>query len=517
MEAPADAFNRETPMICAFLLTLLVPQEAASAVQYALVHREDDKVVAKATLELAGRHVRGMISRDESRVEGHVLVDAAGAVTSYERIVRASSRVVSRVKVVRTGTGYRVREEGPLGGRTRLVTCDPVHAVLDGGWPEALLPVLMTRAPGSVRLLELPAGRHRAVELRARERGARFLDVPGGGLTLTVRKDRSFDRLVLPGSRNPDIIRADHPPTRLPETIREVQMQVAGQAVQLSGTLTLPARAVGPVPGVVVLADAGNRDRNGNAEGVRSDLLADLARDLAREGFGVLRYDKRDLSGPAASWRALRQDARAAAIALGARSEIDARSLFVIGHGEGGLLAAEVATDRPDLFRGVAVLGMPARPLSAVLEKRLLRDLGRRGASPAEVETALDKLREELHQLSLQPADASLPTQKRMIRDLLRIDPVNLIRGLTCPVFVVYGDKDVEVPSGDPSAFRSAVASPNGSVRVQVLGDADHEFRQTLGGAVAPAADVARPRHPALIPFLRGFLRQVLAAKAGGK
>ena len=66
-------------------------------------------------------------------------------------------------------------------------------------------------------------------------------------------------------------------------------------SVTLAGTLVIPAHKQGTqVPGVVIVAGSGPTDHNGNQTGgFTTNLLSQIADQLAQQGIASLRYDKR--------------------------------------------------------------------------------------------------------------------------------------------------------------------------------------------------------------------------------
>lgn len=105
----------------------------------------------------------------------------------------------------------------------------------------------------------------------------------------------------------------------------------------IKGTLDLPENAA-PVPVVLLVADGGPIDRNGNAPGAASDCLRLLAHALADKGIASVRYDKRD---PGAAIDKQADDAAAWIELL--KTDPRFSKVVVVGHGEGllvGLLAA---------------------------------------------------------------------------------------------------------------------------------------------------------------------------------
>lgn len=138
--------------------------------------------------------------------------------------------------------------------------------------------------------------------------------------------------------------------------IRRISTEVVMADWTSAAELTLPADASGPVPGVLLIHGATPADMDFTVRdfggGVRSHILKDIAEHLSRNGYGVLRYNKRYVSGPgqvdfrkyaALELTGLVDDARAALKVLRNRQEIDAGKIFVYGWSEGSLVAAELA------------------------------------------------------------------------------------------------------------------------------------------------------------------------------
>lgn len=146
--------------------------------------------------------------------------------------------------------------------------------------------------------------------------------------------------------------------------------------VELAGTLTMPD-GEGPFPAVVLVSGSGPQNRDEEIMGHKPfGVIADY---LARRGIAVLRYDDRgfgESTGDFASATTLdlAEDARGAFAFLAGTDTIDAGRVGIVGHSEGGLIAAVIAGEQgrtPTLgtaAQGVAiqsiqsaVQGMPAQ------------------------------------------------------------------------------------------------------------------------------------------------------------
>ena len=170
----------------------------------------------------------------------------------------------------------------------------------------------------------------------------------------------------------------------------------------------------------------------------------------------------------------------------------------------GSLVAVEAARDRPKLLRAVITLGAPARSLTYTLQSRMRDRLRVLGLVPAEIESRITALREDLKALRDLPPGADPGEGQRLLRDLLHVEPADSYQKVGRGLMILYGRDDHLVPHGHRALLRSILSLISGfSFSFQHLQQADHEFLQTgKRGARAPGkgstTDVARPRHPAL-------------------
>jgi dipeptidyl aminopeptidase/acylaminoacyl peptidase len=139
-----------------------------------------------------------------------------------------------------------------------------------------------------------------------------------------------------------------------------------GGGVTLAGTLAVPP-GPGPHPAAVLVQGFGPQNRDGAFGDLGNGAYRTWARELARRGLAVLRYDKRgtgESGGPPLSWldaRPLAADAVAAARALARLPGVDPRRVTLIGHSQGGDLALAAAASAP--VSRLVTIGAPGRPL----------------------------------------------------------------------------------------------------------------------------------------------------------
>ena len=112
--------------------------------------------------------------------------------------------------------------------------------------------------------------------------------------------------------------------------------------VTLSGTLTRPKENK-KYPAVILISGSGPQDRNQEILGHKSFLL--LADQLTRDGFAVLRYDDRGTAKSTGNFEIattfdFADDVVAAFEYLSSRSDINSQKIGLLGHSEGGVVAA---------------------------------------------------------------------------------------------------------------------------------------------------------------------------------
>jgi hypothetical protein len=284
----------------------------------------------------------------------------------------------------------------------------------------------------------------------------------------------------------------------------------------------------GPSPIVVILAGGGPTDADGNVDsaaegGMHHRPYAQLAASLSRHGYAVARFGKGGLD-PAAHgrWRRVEEragDCVAAVEALRREPSLDGRSVVLMGHGEGGLVA--LAAARAARPAALILLETPAKPVHEIVAEQLLRDaLEQDGESAAERPEALggslrsfrDRLFGAADGASVEYAGFALPPAAvRYMKSLYDVQPAALAADLRVPALVVQGSRDAVV--GRENGAMLALALRRGDLRV--VEGMTHGL--TLAGgtkrAVPPVIPPATPLHPVLIWTLLSWLRRVVPSR----
>ncbi len=339
----------------------------------------------------------------------------------------------------------------------------------------------------------------------------------------------SADNLPLEFRRSDQTLELRRPQTPVkpyPYTEEDVTFTNSAAKVVLAGTLTLP-KGGGPFPAALLIGGSGPEDRDETIANHKPFLV--IADALTRKGIAVLRYDKRGIgksSGNAdtATTLDLAADAQAGLAFLNSRKDIDGTRIGVIGHSEGAMIAAYLASRSKD----IAWLVLLAAPATTGEETLLKQSelIGRAGGLTDEQlavsldfdHSAYDLVREQkdpdvLSQkitalVKATGLDSALPpaafeTQLRMLtspwfRFFLDYDPLPNLKTVKCPVLALYGQKDLQVYSKDnlPLLQKALQDGGNAQADVRELPELNHLFQHAYAGTPAEYAAIEETFSP---------------------
>jgi pimeloyl-ACP methyl ester carboxylesterase len=277
----------------------------------------------------------------------------------------------------------------------------------------------------------------------------------------------------------------------------------------LCGTVRMPEGG-GPHVVALLVPGSGPLDRDGNsADGVRTDVYAQLAEVLARRGVASLRYDKRGVgasAGTTSSEIELRPEDEADDVAGWiAQLKADARfgKVVVIGHSEGALLAM-IAMQRTPAAAFISLAG-PGRRMTEVFHDQLAQKLD--GPLLARADGILDRLAsgQLVPDLPAELADPFRPSVQPYLQALLPYEGAALLANLAMPTLIAAGTTDRQVPVEDARAL--AGARPDASVLV--VDGMCHTLKMALPSDADQAAalyDRSRPLATALVEAIDAFL-----------
>jgi pimeloyl-ACP methyl ester carboxylesterase len=309
-----------------------------------------------------------------------------------------------------------------------------------------------------------------------------------------------------------ELRRPQTPRKPYPYTEEELDFPNAKAGITLAGTLTMP-RGPGPFPAAILLAGSGPLDRDEADSGHRPFLV--LADHLTRMGIAVFRYDKRGIGRSAgdydqATTADFAADAEAALTFLKVRPGIDKRKIGFIGHSEGGIIAPMIASRSADvawivILAGPATKGEETLLLQSDLITRAAGmtsdqvvkslDFDRESYNLVRHETnraALESKLQDLVKVSGLGAAAPSAVLQRQIhwtsspwfRYFLDYDPVPALQQTKCPVLILSGEKDLQVPPKENLQLAQKALETGGNKDFQVteLPGLNHQFQHCYMG-----------------------------------
>jgi hypothetical protein len=225
----------------------------------------------------------------------------------------------------------------------------------------------------------------------------------------------------------------------------EIQVTFPSGGEQVVGMLQPPDRT--PAPGLAMCHGfTGHK-----AETHR--LFVKAARDFARHGLAVLRFDFRGSGDSAGEFREMTvsreiEDAGAAMDYLISRPEVIADRVGILGLSLGGCVAACQA-------------GMDPRVKALVL-----------WAATAHPDRIADRMAPEFKGTDVLDMNG-WGLGRGFVEDVMRVRPLDEVARYTGPSLVVHGSNDETVPASDASDYRIALG---GGCRVHIVEGADHVF-----------------------------------------
>ena len=343
-----------------------------------------------------------------------------------------------------------------------------------------------------------------------------------------------------------ETVRPQEPAKPYPYREEEVYFENTDAAVQLAGTLTLPASGE-RFPAVVLISGSGPQNRDEELMGHKPFLV--LADYLTRNGIAVLRYDDRGTAASGGDFRSatsfdFSKDAEVAVNYLLTRKEINSRKIGLIGHSEGGMIASLIAARSKDVAFIVllAGTGIPGDQLlllqqewigraSGADEKDIQKgkEINRNAFEIVKQSTGLERLKIDLTGYLEQiireiPEDspsksiynenfvkASVNQMTTLwMQYFLKYDPAPALEKVRCPVLAINGEKDMQVPATiNLEAIRKALAKGgNKQVTTKVFPGLNHLFQECKTGLPAEYATIEQTFSPIALEEILKWLKE---------
>lgn len=279
----------------------------------------------------------------------------------------------------------------------------------------------------------------------------------------------------------------------------------------IMGTLSMPKNVSGKVPVVLIVADAGRTDRDGNNEqtGLTGNMYKLLADGLAKNGIASVRFDKRMVgeSKTANKLEDLRFDDYVDdAVGLIEMLNDDQRfsKVVILGHGEGSLVAMLAARDQP----AKAIISINAT--SEQGDKLMTEQFKSKPQYiQDEFKTLLDSMKKgktfDVVDLAMYPLVTT--AKQKYLMSYFKYPPLRVIKVMKVPVLIVQGTTDVQISVADAEKLKKAKSD---AVLITIKG-MNHIMKdgpQDKDKNMATYSNPALPLTAELVPDLVDFINK---------
>ena len=363
-----------------------------------------------------------------------------------------------------------------------------------------------------------------------------------GGMTLPLEMSRE-------AIEKPVLKRPQEPSKPFPYYSEAVSFDNPEAGIILAGTLTLPKKG-GNYPVVVLISGSGPQDRNEEIAGHKPFLV--IADYLTRNGIGVLRFDDRGVGESEgdfnkATSRDFAGDAQSAVDYLRTRLDIDKDNIGLIGHSEGGLIAAMVASKTNDIsfiilmagtgLPGSVILDMQGKLIakaagqsdamvqrSAIIRRQLIdmalasKDLTK---LRADMTAYLNEELQKPESISLVPAGADVEQLIKSQVDFmatpwmvyfLKYDPAEDLAKIQCPILAINGENDLQVPAKENLSAISDALNKAGNIQFEVkeLPGLNHLFQKSESGSPLEYDSIEQTLSPVALQIISEWISTIV-------
>lgn len=331
-----------------------------------------------------------------------------------------------------------------------------------------------------------------------------------------------------PGEAKPARPQTPQPP--FPYSSEEIT--ITHGDVSLGATLTIPDNPLPSLPVAVMVTGSGPQNRDEEVFGHRP--FAVIADYLARNGIASIRYDDRGVGKSkgdvtAATTADFAEDAQA--VADWTRANKDFGKVGIIGHSEGGIIAFMLGAKPKNIDFIVSVAG-PAVRGDSILVFQNLNALSKAGVEDSVASVFGDALRKAFS-LKIGNPDMTLSdealseiypswndsaTTRQLaegIRGLFRGDmtpwmqhfisysPSAALKSLSIPAFLIYGEKDMQVP---PSLNACEALRNAPEATVKIYPKLNHLMQHAVTGNVEEYNSIEETISPEVLSDIAAFI-----------
>ncbi len=346
--------------------------------------------------------------------------------------------------------------------------------------------------------------------------------------------------LEFPLTLTPGEKKVFHPQTPVPPfPYSTEEVVITTPDASLAGTLTLPENANAETPVVVMVTGSGQQNRD--EELFEHKPFAVIADYLARNGIASLRYDDRGFGAStgdafSATTADFANDAEAVADYLKKSGRFG--KIGLLGHSEGGMIGYILGSgNKLDFIVSIAGPSIKGSKTIAYQNKIALLKSGLPESTASEFATALEKVFDyKLQNHEIAEVDDALVAKfypsydsdqvtrqlatqlKTMLTQpvndanvnpwmmwFLEFDPAGDLQKISAPMFIIYGEKDLQVP---PSLNEQPARANAPSAVVKVYPGLNHLMQHAATGNVEEYKEIEETISPEVLSDIVSFIRK---------
>ncbi|MBE0431682.1 MAG: alpha/beta hydrolase [Dehalococcoidia bacterium] len=257
----------------------------------------------------------------------------------------------------------------------------------------------------------------------------------------------------------------------------------------------------GPYPALVFVSRTGFTDRNWNVPQLPGTNGSGrlLAAELARHDFVTIRYDKRHV-GPGAeenlphlagniSLAGHIEEIAGAIQTLLAQDYVDPDEIYVLSHGEGAPLTLHYHLEHDGRIAGLVITAPPSRPIADLFIEQVraqFQHLPERDDIVAGCEALMASFLagepfvphpEVPPSLNNYVSSLYDPRNLPFVREIMALDPADLLMQLNVPALVVIGQKDAQVDWEVDGGLLQAATTDLAHIEYEFPENADHVLK----------------------------------------
>ena len=345
---------------------------------------------------------------------------------------------------------------------------------------------------------------------------------------------KPFDMILMRGKI--ELNRPQEPKEPFSYYSEDIEFKNNKDNVNLFGTLTLPNKT-GKFPAVIIISGSGPQNRDGEMFSHKPYLV--LADHLTKNGIGVLRFDERGVGESEGNFEntTLEQfstDVEMAIDFLKNRKDIDSKSIGLIGHSIGGIIAPTIASKRKDIDFIVLLAAPGVDGDLLMLEQKAAKER-LRGLNEDQIlqsadavkgayniiknsELSIENLKDTLNNYYIIKYNGQLPESQRIglvnqitsleIVGIIQSKPSEYLKKLHCPVLALNGTKDFQVSSKENLLAIENSLPKNSKNKFVELEDLNHLFQDSKTGDMSEYSEIEETFSPKALNLIADWIKK---------